>query len=265
MRRQLALVATLVLAGACAGPGATSPSPLPSEGESPAQSPSTASTPPALETPGAPTTASPEEICAAVELLEDSTFLGECAGIVKVGLRAGAEELAQELRATYGDAIELSVGLFPYPPPDDPERACLNIRPTVLEHPPLVAAVEVDREIVVGTHYEGKVRLTNAGQVAFELETSSDFSLFLFRPGEWDPIGMSELGWMGHGTGATLAPGESIWFPGFGGTAACDLALGYTLPPDVYEARALVGFNRKLDDEVLYFWSEPTTVEVVNP
>lgn len=255
MRRQLMLLATLVLASACAGPG-QSPS---------LESTSTASAPPTFETPGAPTTVSPEEICAAVELLEDSTSLGECAGIVKVGLRAGAEELARELRAKYGDAIELSVGLFPYPPPEDPERACLDIRPTVIEHPPMVATVEVDREIVAGTHYQGKVRLTNAGPVPFELETSSDFSLYLFRPGESDPIGMSELGWMGTGSGASLAPGESIRFPGFGGTASCDLALGYTLPPDAYEARALVGFNRKLDDEVLYFWSEPSTVEVVNP
>ena len=265
MRRQLMLLATLVLAGACAGPGVPSSS-LTSAGESPIQSPSTASTPPALETPGAPTIVSPEEICAAVEMLEDSTSLGECAGIVKVGLRAGAEELARELRAKYGDAIELTVGLFPYPPPNDPERSCLNIRPTVLEHPPLVAAIEIDREIVWGTHFEGTVRLTNAGQVPFKLETSSDFSLFLFRPRESDPIGMSELGWIGTGFSATLAPGESIRFPGFGGTASCDLALGYTLPPDVYEARALVGHSDPdPDKEYRYFWSESSTVEVGNP
>lgn len=267
MRRQLTVLATLVLAVACAGPEVATPSPLPSAGESPSQSSSTAPTPPALETSGAPTTVSPEEICAAVELLEDSTSLGECAGVVKVGLRAGAEELAQELRAKYGDAIELSVGLFPYPPPEDPERACLDIRPTVLEHPPLVAAVEVGREIVAGTHYEGEVRLTNAGPEPFELETSSDFSLYLFQPGESDPIGMSELGWIGHGSGASLAPGESIRFPGNGGTASCDLALGYTLPPDVYEARALVGFQSdpNPDEPPLYFWSEAAPVQVVNP
>lgn len=265
MRRQLALLATLALAGACAGPGAPSPSPLGSAGESPTLSPSTASAPPALGAAGSPTTVSPEEICAAVELLEESTYLGECAGIVKVGLRASAEELARELRAKYGDAIELTLGLFPYPPPDDWEHACLNPRPTVLEHPPLVAAVEIDREIAWGTHYEGQVRLTNAGPVPFELETDSSFSLFLFRPGELDPIGGSELGSMGHLLGQNLGPGESILLPGIGGTASCDLALGYTLPPDVYEARALVGFNRKLDDDVLYFWSEPSAVEVVNP
>jgi hypothetical protein len=260
------LLAALVLAGACAGPKVASPSPLPTATQAPTQeSTSTASTRPTFETPGAPTTLSPEEICAEVQLLEDAIYLGECNGVITVGVRAGAEELARELRAKYGDAIELSVGLFPYPPPDDPQRACLSIRPTVIEHPPLVAAVEVDRVIVAGTDFEGKVRLTNAGPVPFELETSSNFSLYLFRPGEPDPIGMSELGSMGTGYGATLAPGASIRLLAIGGTASCDLALGYTLPPDVYEARALVDFERDPEEGAEFFWSDPTPVEVVNP
>ena len=66
-------------------------------------------------------------------------------------------------------------------------------------------------------------------------------------------------------TNATLTPAESILLPGFGGTASCDLALGYTLPPGAYEARALVDFVRDPEDEVVFFWSEPSTVEIVNP
>jgi len=208
---------------------------------------------------------SPEEICAAVELLEESTYLGECAGVVKVGLRASAEELARELQAKYGDAIELSVGLFPYPPPAEAQRACLHIRQTVLEHFPLVADVEIDRPIVSGTPYEGKVRLTNAGPTPFDLQTSSSFGLFLFRPGESDPIGMSELGSMGTGRGAALTPGASLQLQGFGGTASCDLALGYAVPAGAYEARALVDYERDPEREAVFFWSEPSTVEVVNP
>ncbi len=263
MRRQLMLLATLALAGACAGPGVASLSPLPAATQSPTQESTT--------TESAGPTFVLAEICADLERLAGVTYLGECAGVIRpgrrtliVGVGANSEVLARELLVKYGDAIELSVGLFPYPPPEDPERACLDIRPTVIEHPPMVATVEVDREIVAGTLYEGRVRLTNAGPVPFELETSSDFSLYLFRPGASDPIGMSELGWMGHGSGASLAPGESIRFPGFGGTASCDLALGYVVPAGAYEVRALVGFNRKLDDRVLYFWSEPSTVAVVD-
>lgn len=257
MRRHLMSLATLVLVGACVGPGVASPKPLPTATQFATHgNTSTARTPPTL---------SPEEICAEVEVLKEVISLGECAGVITVGVRSSAQALARNLREKYGDAIEISVGLFPYPPPDDPQRACLDIRPIVLEHSPLVAAVEVDRTIVAGAHYEGEVRLTNAGPVSLEFDTSSNFSLFLFRPGDPDPIGMSELGSMGTGYGADLAPGESVRLPAVGGTASCDLGLGYVVPAGIYEARALVDFEMDPEEEAVFFWSDPATVEVVNP
>jgi hypothetical protein len=191
--------------------------------------------------------------------------IGEGAGgVINVGLRATGEELAGQLHATYGDAVRISVGLFPFPPPENPQRACVNIREVVRDHAPLLAAVAVDRTIDAGTFFRGTVRLTNAGILPFQLETSSNFSVHLFRPGESEPIGGSEGGMVGTGYSAPLDPGEAVELEAAGGTASCDLALGYLLPAGVYEARAIIDFQTATG-ELAFFWSDPATVELINP
>lgn len=256
-----------VLAAACVAPTVHSPSPLPiaSAPSTPAPT-STASPRPTFPTPGPPTTLSPAEICAEVLRLQEVNYLGECSGVIRIGLRVDAEALAGQLRARYGDAVTLTVGHFPYPPPEDPERACLDVQPTVEEHAPLTAVVEVEGPIVGGSRYPGTVRLSNAGAVPYELQTSSNFSLYLFRPGEPETIGLSELGssW-GVGYGRTLEPGEAVELPATGGTASCDLVLGYVLPAGAYEVRALIDFQPVIDDPARHFWSDPTPVQVVDP
>lgn len=240
---------------------------------SPGATPAAVTTPvatvaPSIEAPGSPTALSPAEIRARIEpfMGEQGISIGEGAGgVIVVGLRANAEELARKLHATYGDAVQLSVGLFPFPPPDAPERTCLHLPQTVPLHVPLAGALAVDGPAIVGAFYRGSVRLTNVGPAPYELSTSSNFNAYLFRPGETSPIAMSEGGSMGTGYGKRLAPGESVQLDAGGGTASCDLALGYALPPGVYEARALVDFSDPQTFEVRYFWTDPATLEIVGP
>jgi hypothetical protein len=260
------LAVSLCFVAACA-PSAPTPSsrPLATPEQSVAPTTVARSTPsPTIRSEAANVPAA--AICAELELIRETTLLGDCSlEPIRVGLLASAEAIAQTLRDKYGDRLELSVGLFPYPPPDNPERACIGIRPVVAIHHPLGAVAIVDGPIVGGSHYQGTVRLTNSGAVPFELETSSNFSLYLFRAGEPDPIGLSEGGSVGTGYGKTMAPGESVELEASGGTASCDLALGYVVPAGSYEVRGLVDFKQDLAAPSLFFWSDAATVTIIDP
>jgi hypothetical protein len=250
------VVAAVLVACSPAAPG-----PMASEPSSPP------TVRPTFSSPGVPTTLTPEAIRAEVEELAGDQLIsiGYGAGrVVSVGLRSTGEDLASQIHATYGEAVEIAVGLFPYPPPNPPQRGCLHFQDAVQRHPPLATIVAVEKAVVAGTFYAGTVRITNTGLLPFQLDTSSNFSLFLFRPGDSDPTGLSEGGSMGTGFARSLDGGESVEFPASGGTASCDLALGYVLPAGTYAVRALIEVLPP-EDEVIHFWSEPTAIEVVAP
>ena len=221
---------------------------------------------PMVPSPGDASSLTPEQVRAGIERLVGNQMTSIGFGIeqiVHVGLRADGEDLARQIHATYGDAVEITVGMFPYPPPAQAERGCRNFAEVTRDHAPLTASVAVDGEVRAGSFYRGTVRLTNASPGAYQLLTSSSFSLFLFRPGEAHPIGVSEGITMGTGFGRELLPGESIDFEAGGGTASCDLALGYMLPLGRYDVRALIDFQPSRAEEGAYFWSEPATIDVV--
>ncbi len=222
---------------------------------------------PSFEAPGSPAALTPEQILAEIDPLmgESGLSLGEGANrVISVGLRANAEDVARELVARYGAAIQVSVGNFPFPPPGAPQRACDWTPQVAADHEPLVGTLGIEPAVVGGEFFRGKLRLTNDGLGSYPLETSSNFSMFLFRPGELLPIGSPEGGSMGTGYSKLLGRGETVEFDAAGGTASCDLSLGYVLPAGTYEARALVDFQ-DATFELGHFWSEPTTIEVVDP
>jgi hypothetical protein len=259
----LTILAIGALLGGCDGGPSTPPSsdPRPPTGAGPTARPS-------FVAPGSPSGLSPEQIRAEIEPLmgQAGISLGEGAnGVIQVGLRANAEAVARELVETYGSAIQVTVGLFPYPPPAAPQRACQRLAQVVAVHPPLSAAVLLPPTVVGGDFLKGQLRITNTSGVPYELITSSTFSVFLFRPGEALPIGGSEGGVMGTGYGKTLGPGEAVGLDAGGGTASCDLAVGYVVPAGTYQARALVDVQDPVTFENRFFWSDPTSIEVVDP
>lgn len=250
------LTAGALLMGCDAGP---TPSPAVTPGPTPR---------PTFDAPGSPSALTPEQIRAEIQPImgQSGLSLGEGAnGVISVGLRADAEELARELLAKYGSAVELTVGFFPYPPPEVPQRACAWIPQVAGMHAPLVATVALPQTIVGGQFFEGKLHITNAGPALYELSTSSTFSVYIFRPNEAIPVAGAEAGSMGTGFGKTLAPAATVALHAGGGTASCDLAIGYVLPAGVYQARALVDYQVPVTFELRYFWSEPSTIEVVDP
>jgi hypothetical protein len=186
-------------------------------------------------------------------------------GTVEVWLRASAVGLAKEIVDAYGDAVHVTVGFFSYPSEGVAGGAC-PVQGTFAVHPALRASVEMaTAQIPTGATFDATVRIENLGATTVKLDTSSGLQVYLFQPGGTRPIGTSDGGSVGTGLLATVEPGTSITIPGNGGTASCDLTLGYTLPAGPYRARALVDYaiGPEGGNGPLVFWSDALDVEIV--
>jgi hypothetical protein len=104
------------------------------------------------------------------------------------------------------------------------------------------------------------VQLTNTGTSTVAVSTGEPVEIYLFHAGGSTPVGFSPGGSAGGGLGRTLKPGASMQIEAGGGTASCDLAIGYELPDGPYIARAAVELEQPTGPG--YFWSKPLMVEL---
>jgi hypothetical protein len=186
-------------------------------------------------------------------------------GTVDVVLRASAVGLAKEIVDAYGDAVHVTVGFFSYPSSAAVGGSC-PVQGTFANHPALRASVEMaTSRIATGATFDATVRIKNVGATTVKLDTSSGLQVYLIQPGDTSPIGTFDGGSAGTGLLATVEPGTSTTIPGNGGTASCDISLGYVLPAGPYQARALVDFAIGPDggNGPLVFWSDALDVEIV--
>jgi hypothetical protein len=188
--------------------------------------------------------------------------IGFGAAAVVVNLKPTATAVAAEIAARYGDSVQLSVGFFPYPPPSSPPNPCTAYQPTLVDPSALRATIVLSTTRL--THevaFRGKVRLTNGGAKAVDIATGQPYSIYLFTSGGKTIIGAAPGGVAGTGLEFTLAPGSSREIDAAGGTASCDLALGYELPDGAYVARALVELDQSTGPG--FMWSDPLAVQLL--
>ena len=171
-----------------------------------------------------------------------STGSGGADGVIDVALRADGESMADELVARYGNLAEIRVGLLSFPDKQLPEGGGCDLPvDQILDDSPLRATLQLEPDPVhPGADFQGSVRVTNVGLTTFDFQTGASMPAFVFRPGEPDVIGRYVGGFDALGAGAVLDPLDFLDLRVVGGTASCDPALGYALPPGEYEARALV-------------------------
>ena len=188
--------------------------------------------------------------------------IGVGAGTVSVTLRPSEVALAQEIVDAYGPAVEVSVGLFPFPLRDDGTRACA-IQRTFGEHPSLKATLDMPiPAVIAGQSFQATVRIENVSSQPLHLQTGTEFVVYLFRTGSTTPIGD------GGGTHLVgrelhLLPANGTTIAGNGGTTSCDASLGYVLPAGTYDARALVDVSSAESGTPVTFWSDPSQIVVL--
>jgi len=166
---------------------------------------------------------------------------GQAANTVSVMLRADGEDVAAAISEKYGDLVEISVGALPYPDPGTGNNCTDLVPPPPSEPTSLAATLHPITDVVpVGHHFEAVVTVTNTGGDAITFESGSPLTALVYTQGTDEVVGIYTGGIAGVGVGAELGPGDSIDIDVIGGTASCDPALGYALPPGEYEVRVPV-------------------------
>jgi hypothetical protein len=173
------------------------------------------------------------------------TLVGEGAGVICVGLRADQENLASELAARYGSAVELRVGAFSFPDrrrshPRPPVRPALEER----TFDGLQMSVEVHQRVLeVGDDGHGRLVLRNSGLERLGPLWSGRPLIGSLLNASLEAVG-GYSGWIaGTGLVVDLAPGRSASIPVIYGTASTREDLGYAVPPGTYWLKVQMGFR----------------------
>jgi len=164
---------------------------------------------------------------------------------VAATLDASQEQLAASLHETFGDALILSVGGFPYPmgrPLTFIEELMKNRQMVAVPEPPTIPDLEArlilpDSIIASGSRFDAEVTVTNVGSTPLEFTRGAP-TVSILDPASHEVVGGFQ-GWVtAAGKHLLLAPGESSTLKALTGTASNRRELGYVLPPGRYLARA---------------------------
>ena len=190
--------------------------------------------------------------------------IGDGAGKVILQLKPTATTAAAEIVARYAWAVQITVGFFPYPPPSSPPDGCGWAQFKTVDPGPLRAVIELPSLRIAHTvGLSGTVRLTNTGSTTISIETGQPLSIFLFAADGTTLVGASPGAIAGTGLGLEFPAGMAHEIYATGGTASCDLRLGYELPDGPYVARAAIEIDQASGPG--YFWSDPLAVQLAAP
>jgi hypothetical protein len=164
------------------------------------------------------------------------TSIGQGKAVIHVDLRADQENLASELAARYGSAVELRVGVFGFPDRRR-RRPRLPARPALVEQAfnGLDMSVEVDQRVLeVGDDGHGRLVLRNHGPERIgPLDCGQPLVGSLLNASH-EAVGGFGGAIAGTGLTVDLAPGRSASIRVIFGTASTREELGYALPPGRY-------------------------------
>ena len=174
------------------------------------------------------------------------TSVGKTAdGKVSVGVLA-KRALADELLAEYGDRVELSLGVLPYPDIDGtdgrPVPPCGDIPTGGPQRSLLTWTSEPARFAAEpGGRFEGTVAFTNSGTVDLSYESGDVTAGLVTRVGDRRIVARNDVEIAGVGKGGVLKPGERASVRVTSSSASCEPELGWTLPPGNYDVYVSFG------------------------
>lgn len=190
-------------------------------------------------------------------------------GVIEVVLRADGEEVAGQLVAQHGDLVHVTVGLLSFPERSRPDglTTCSPDTGSLKTDAALRASLVLESDVISsGADFRATVTVVNSGADEVDFESGSPLTALVYRPGGSEAIGTFSGAIGGVGIGKTLGPRDTIDIDVVGGTASCDPALGYALPPGSYEVRAVVEVLTMHDNgptDVDYILSDPAPLTIV--
>jgi hypothetical protein len=200
------------------------------------------------------------------------TSIGVGRGYVDMDLRADSLSLAKRIWDRYGPAVRIKLGMFPYPPPSEPPPSkCGELMSYWVprDSGSLVATLTLwSSSVRSGRDFSATVTIRNRGTSTYLFQSGADQYTAVFRRGTFEVVGIGLVGGSEIGYSNRLKPGEVIRQGAWGGTASCDPAAGYAVPPGTYDVRAVVErFDQASNTNgstAVWFLSHPTTL-VVTP
>jgi hypothetical protein len=158
-------------------------------------------------------------------------------GLLDVQLAADQEELAATFHDRFGDAVELRIGMFPYPPvigTDYREEGPPAVaRPQLPLLPSDEFEVTLERAIAIasGATTSGVLRIHNRGKAEVIIETNGGVTARVVDPQTGEGVG----GFFGAQTAPLvkyrIAPDRTVSIPLLVGTTSSLRSLGYAIPP----------------------------------
>jgi hypothetical protein len=162
-------------------------------------------------------------------------------------LRADLESLAATLFERFGDAIELTVGIFPYPP----NRPLSQMERVNADRPMFPAPDAIDvpgleahfmqplLQIVIGVSESVMVALSNEGDARIEMSMGAA-TVALVDPSSGVTVGGFYGAVAASARIVKLDPGQRVEIDALVGTTSFQRDLGYFMPPGRYVARARI-------------------------
>jgi hypothetical protein len=189
---------------------------------------------------------------------------------IELTLRADGEAIAAEITAKYGSLVDIWVGMLHYPDRGLGEGGgCARFLHEPAIGLPLRASVKrlSQVEIRSGADFSGDVTVVNVGSTAFDFESGRPQTALILGPDGRTLVGAYFGAIAGTGAGALIEPGGTYDMDFLGGTASCDPAVGYAVPPGEAFVVVPVDVYRRTDPngppEVLKLMSEPMPIRVV--
>jgi hypothetical protein len=166
----------------------------------------------------------------------DSIGISPAGDRVEVELFSGAEETARDLDERYGGLLEITVGHFPYPLPDDAESAC-PAAPTATRSVDLAVAVvspsgPIRVDEASGRSVTADVEVLNVSDERVTVSVANGWGLLSL-----DGVvvgGAPQTNVADDLTSITLNPADQTTLAIEFSTASCEPTLGYQLPPGDY-------------------------------
>ena len=167
----------------------------------------------------------------------DLQGIGPCpSGRVVLALTPGNEALAQRIRARFGSAVLITVGLTMWNGRPGRSPRCGPL-PTSSSLPRgLTLSLRLSSKTVrSGDPLDGTLALAYSGASSFEMDTGQPIEAVVVLPGTHRVVGVYSGGIAGTGYAVRLDPGQSYHVTVIGGTARCDGGIGSALPAGKYQ------------------------------
>jgi hypothetical protein len=176
--------------------------------------------------------------------------MGHGRGVLRVQLWADQADRAEEICRRFGEAVMVTIGMFPYP--DRFARTDQQPNPALDEPPPQRLAalpekvrIELTQDLVIrsGAHLRTMIRVHNESAVDLAANTNGQINGAVVHPDTGQRVGCYEGAQSMPLVRFDVPPGSTGDIPLLIGTASTKPELGWAVPPGPWAVRLVLSHD----------------------